>query len=225
MSISPAQITIRPETEPYSARFPSSSRRLAGERYAFPAAQNEGKLFGEDGFGTEDVVDAVNPLRHIPVISTLYENLTGSKASAASKIVGGTLLGGPVGFLASMADVVFEQATGESAGNAVYAALVGEEKAAATQLAQAASPTPLAAATAPATSPEPTDTMTQAQVAAAVQQTQRNLSVAMNQLGSNEEVDAATLALFGRNIPSAHASYRKAQFKPYLKDVSTSLVM
>ena len=34
-----------------------------------------------------------------------------------------------------------------------------------------------------------------------------------------------TLALFGGQDASAHASYRKAQFRPYLTDVSTSLVL
>lgn len=193
MSIAPTQITVRPAADVYGEHFPSSAKRLAGERYTFPTADAQARLFGEGGFSLRDVVDTINPLRHIPVISSLYDQATGTQASAASKLVGGALLGGPLGFLAGLADVIFEQQTGHSAAGAVYAALT-QSPAPASQVAQVAAP---ATTSASAAAPQ--------QVASAA-----------------TDADGATLALFGQDTASAHASYRNAQFRPYLSDVSTS---
>ena len=46
--------------------------RAAGdsERQAFAP-------FGSDGFSFLDVLDIINPLQHLPVISTLYRQVTG----------------------------------------------------------------------------------------------------------------------------------------------------
>lgn len=227
----PTQITIYPDRDLADVtRFPSSSKRLAGERYQLgPATTNaNAQFFGEDGAGISDVVDAINPLNHIPFISTLYEQATGHTASNASKLIGGALLGGPIGFLAALGNVIFEQETGHSMGGAVIAALTGSEPAS-TQMAAAApaaaekiaaivapSETPVAEILPPAPKAE--------EVAALVQDTQMNMAAAMDSVGSSGP-EADMLSLFGADRVSAHESYRKTQFTPYLNDVSTSLVM
>ena len=45
-------------------------------------------LFGQDGFTFFDFLDIINPLQHIPVISTIYRSLTGDKIDPGSRIAG-----------------------------------------------------------------------------------------------------------------------------------------
>ena len=67
------------------------------------------------------VIDIVNPLQHIPVVSTLYRNITGDEISPVARIVGDTLYGGPVGTAVALADVVTEKTTGKDIGQTVLA--------------------------------------------------------------------------------------------------------
>lgn len=85
------------------------------------------KLFGDDGFDVFDVLDMINPLQHIPVVSTIYRRLTGDELSPGARIVGATLLGGPVGAALAMADTAVEHETGKDTGANLYAALFGDE--------------------------------------------------------------------------------------------------
>lgn len=88
------------------------------------------------GFG--DFIDMVNPLQHIPLVSTLYRHVTGDTISPAARMMGGTLYGGPVGALASMASVAVEDRTGKDIGDNIYDAAFGDSAAKTqTQMAQA----------------------------------------------------------------------------------------
>jgi hypothetical protein len=91
-------------------------------------------LFGKEGFGFKDIVDAVNPLQHIPGVSSLYREATGDGVSPAISLASGALLGGPVGFLVAAISTGFELATGDSPVGHLFAALT-EEKPAAVQVA------------------------------------------------------------------------------------------
>lgn len=71
------------------------------------------KLFGKDGFTFWDFLDIINPLQHIPVISTLYRSLTGDEIDPGAKIAGSTLFGGPFGAAISTLDVAIEHNTGQ----------------------------------------------------------------------------------------------------------------
>ncbi|HSR72768.1 MAG TPA: hypothetical protein VLL72_10350 [Kiloniellales bacterium] len=75
----------------------------------------------------DDLLDLVNPLQHIPIVSTVYRALTGDAIEGPARILGGFLYGGPFGFLASIADTLFAQATGRDVGATVVAALTGDE--------------------------------------------------------------------------------------------------
>ena len=44
-----------------------------------------------------DALDLVNPLQHLPVVSTLYRKITGDVISPAMDLAGGALFGGPLG--------------------------------------------------------------------------------------------------------------------------------
>lgn len=75
------------------------------------ATQNEDfSLFGA-------VLDSVNPLQHIPGVSTVYQNATGDESSAMANMAGGFLFGGPVGMAAGAAKSFLELMTGKSLGD------------------------------------------------------------------------------------------------------------
>ena len=81
----------------------------------------------ESGFGFGDFLDIINPLQHIPLVSTIYRHLTGDKIGTPEKIAGDTLYGGLTGFLSSVGDAIFKEVTGKSVGDTVYAALIGDD--------------------------------------------------------------------------------------------------
>ncbi|MEP4884867.1 MAG: hypothetical protein ABJ215_00715, partial [Alphaproteobacteria bacterium] len=54
-------------------------------RGAFGGAENQGD--GEGFFST--LLDIVNPLQHIPLVSSLYREITGDEISPSARIVGG----------------------------------------------------------------------------------------------------------------------------------------
>ncbi|MBL4739342.1 MAG: hypothetical protein JKY12_00005, partial [Sneathiella sp.] len=73
-------------------------------------------LFGEDGFGFDDFLDIINPLQHLPIISTLYRELTGDTISAGSRMIGGGVFGGGIGLAASAVNAAIQSETGKDIG-------------------------------------------------------------------------------------------------------------
>lgn len=93
------------------------------------AAVEAGKTFwGQDGFSFESVLDLINPLQQIPVISNIYRALTGDVISPGSRLAGGALYGGPIGFMASLVGAVVEGETGQDVGSNMIAMLTGQDK-------------------------------------------------------------------------------------------------
>lgn len=82
---------------------------------------------GEDSPSFWDVLDIINPLQHIPIVSDIYQELTGDKIGVAARVAGGTLFGGPVGLIASLVDCSIEQSTGKDAGGHVLALFKDDE--------------------------------------------------------------------------------------------------
>lgn len=80
------------------------------------------RVFGEDGLTFEDVLDTLNPLQHLPVVSTLYREATGDDISGASRVAGGTLYGGVFGLIGSAVNWLVEETTGDDIGGHVMAA-------------------------------------------------------------------------------------------------------
>src|SRR6516164_9237091 len=85
---------------------------------AAPAADTS-SLSDDIGDFFHNLLEIVNPLQHLPVVSTLYRNLTGDKINTFDKIAGDTLYGGPIGFAGSVADTIFEKVTGKDVGDTV----------------------------------------------------------------------------------------------------------
>ncbi len=55
-----------------------------------------------------DIIDAVNPLQHIPLISSIYRNISRDSISDVPKFVGGALYGGPIGLVAALGSYIIE---------------------------------------------------------------------------------------------------------------------
>jgi hypothetical protein len=65
----------------------------------------------------DNLLDVVNPLQHLPIVSTVYRAITGDKIGEVEKVAGDTLYGGPIGLVSSLADVAFEAITGKDIGD------------------------------------------------------------------------------------------------------------
>ncbi|MDP6573174.1 MAG: hypothetical protein QGI63_04780 [Rhodospirillales bacterium] len=91
------------------------------EEGASPSGDGGFQPFGDDGFTFFDFLDIINPLQHIPVVSTIYRDLTGDTLDHGSRFAGSTLFGGPIGALASVVNIIFEETTGKDVGEHVMA--------------------------------------------------------------------------------------------------------
>ncbi|MDQ2105088.1 hypothetical protein [Azospirillum isscasi] len=60
-----------------------------------------------------DLLDAVNPLQHLPGVSQIYRHATGDGIGLPARLAGGFLFGGPIGLLGSAAMAAFEAVTGD----------------------------------------------------------------------------------------------------------------
>jgi len=109
----PLQITI----------YPSGSGLPVGA--STNNSSQAGFFSSSDGPSFKDVLDTINPLQHIPIISSIYQSMTGDVQSPASKLTGGALFGGPVGFIGSLFDTIFQSATGSDIGTHLIATVTG----------------------------------------------------------------------------------------------------
>jgi hypothetical protein len=119
---------------------PAFATRLRHE--AGPPGSANATADGADALGFDDLLDLVNPLHHIPVVSTLYRALTGDEIRAPVEIAGGALFGGPFGFVTALANAVVDEAAGRDVGEIALAALTGEPETDTVQLAAQTAATP-----------------------------------------------------------------------------------
>ncbi len=82
-----------------------------------------------EDFGFADLIDMVNPLQHIPLVSHAYRKITGDDIKPIGSIVGGALFGGGIGAASGLIDVVVTQETGKDMlGNALSMAKITESE-------------------------------------------------------------------------------------------------
>lgn len=81
------------------------------------AEGGETGFWGRDGFTFGDLLDLVNPLQHIPIVSTVYRAITGDEIGIGPRMLGGAVLGGVIGFGVSAMNAALEYETGKDAGN------------------------------------------------------------------------------------------------------------
>jgi hypothetical protein len=97
-----------------------------------PIAQGHGEAIkaakaDSQGFSFKDLLDVINPLQHLPVVSVIYRHLTGDTITPAAKVVGDTAYGGPIGLATSLGDLLFQDLTGKGVGDTVYAMVTGDD--------------------------------------------------------------------------------------------------
>ncbi len=81
----------------------------------------------ENDFDFFDFLNIINPLQHIPVVSTFYRELTGDELHPASRIVGGTLYGAIPGAVSAVLNTITEGITGKDIGEHIADAFFGED--------------------------------------------------------------------------------------------------
>jgi hypothetical protein len=110
-----------------------STFKVGGSRVLTTAEANKGvpegseEFFGEDGLTFEDVLDLINPLQHIPVVSTLYRSITGDEISHGARIFGGALYGGPIGLVSAVANSALDQVAGGDMGALALDMIEGDQ--------------------------------------------------------------------------------------------------
>lgn len=121
-------LTAGEGVQPRHNRF--SVNRTAGSMPVFQPKALRANLTAENAapaietgqkFGFKDVLDVINPLQHIPIVSTFYRKATGDTISPMAQFAGGFLFGGPLGGVAAMTDIAVREQTGKSVGDRMMA--------------------------------------------------------------------------------------------------------
>lgn len=76
-------------------------------------ADSGGPSSSDEPFGFFDLLDMINPLQHIPILSFFYRAITGDEIRPISKIIGGGIFGGPLGAASGLVSAVIEDGTGK----------------------------------------------------------------------------------------------------------------
>jgi hypothetical protein len=110
----------------------SGKHNMACEAFdALRTARLQGKAAPGQELTFSDVLDTLNPLQHIPVVSDIYRHLTGDTISPAARVAGDTLYGGPIGLVISVANTAIDAVSGKDLGEHAFASLFGDGKPAA----------------------------------------------------------------------------------------------
>jgi hypothetical protein len=94
----------------------NADRTDASEPDAPAALDGEKIFFGRDGLSFSSLLDIVNPLQHIPVVSAIYRRFIDDPIGPLPRILGGLLFGGPEGAIFGVVNAVIEGATGRDIG-------------------------------------------------------------------------------------------------------------
>jgi hypothetical protein len=113
--------------EPTLATLPSEPRRAKFEVRPSPLREwnadapdeivfTDGK---KRGFG--DLLQAINPLHHLPIVGTLYREMTGATIEPAARVIGGLVFGGPIGIASALVNAFVEESSGKDVGGHIAA--------------------------------------------------------------------------------------------------------
>ena len=97
-------------------------------------AEPSGAITADD-LNFDALVDTINPLQHIPVVSTIYREITGDKMGAPASIIGGALYGGVFGFFSALGNEFLKAVTGHDVGETILSLLQGDNNSGAPSLA------------------------------------------------------------------------------------------
>ncbi len=122
MAIEAAAISGRPVTVPLN---PAAFDEAPGSG---EGATKGISLWGDDGLSFGDFLDTINPLQHLPIISSVYRWLSGDDLAAGPRLFGGAIYGGLIGLGAAAVNVVAESATGRDLGEHILALFESDEE-------------------------------------------------------------------------------------------------
>ena len=91
-----------------------------------PEGLRQMKLWRGEEFTFADLLDFVNPLQHIPIISTIYGHITGESPGALARFTIGGLIGGPIGLLSAAVNSALITETGKDMGQIAMAVITGD---------------------------------------------------------------------------------------------------
>ncbi|MBI3452201.1 MAG: hypothetical protein HY057_05090 [Rhodospirillales bacterium] len=104
----------------------ATERPLGATQYLsgdFPAPGPDTEPVGSGKITFADFLSVINPLQHIPIVSTIYRAITGDTIEPTARVIGGALFGGPAGLVVAAFSSVFEQTTGKDIGAQALALL------------------------------------------------------------------------------------------------------
>ncbi|MBU6234231.1 MAG: hypothetical protein KGQ41_00150 [Alphaproteobacteria bacterium] len=87
--------------------------------FATPEASTSLASASSDTTSFKDVLDVINPLQHIPVVSTFYRKASGDEISPVARVIGGAIFGGPIGGALALADTAIKMETGSTVGEKI----------------------------------------------------------------------------------------------------------
>jgi hypothetical protein len=166
-------------------------------------ASNSGATASTSGTQKEGffhhLLDIINPLQHLPVISTIYRAMTGEHIGAVERIAGDTLYGGLWGAVSSVADVAFEGLTGKSAEDTVLSWFKSDSS---TKVAQITAPTITATPSLPSADAPALPSLPAAEVASAQPDNSGVLafSAALTAKGITGDMASRALAAYRRAL-------------------------
>ena len=71
-------------------------------------------LSGSESTQVATKVKMINPLHHIPIVSSIYRAATGDEIGIAPRLIGAALFGGPIGIVIAGVTALFEEMSGGS---------------------------------------------------------------------------------------------------------------
>lgn len=101
-----------------------TARGVYGDQGPDPYESAQGQ---EQELSFADFLDIINPLQHIPILNTIYREVTGDTISPVARMIGGGLFGGPIGLMASAFNNAVESQTGGDIGANLLAAVTGQD--------------------------------------------------------------------------------------------------
>ena len=119
-------MTIEALESPGTRYLAAGGKAPADARHSLALSPAEAGAAGSDSkLGFADFLDVINPLQHIPVVSSIYRRLTGDEITAPARILGGALFGGPIGFIASIINTLVHEISGRDIGETALAMVFG----------------------------------------------------------------------------------------------------
>ena len=125
----PAFRTLRQEAAPSPDLQVARANQETGASPASTPEEDRTPTALEPELTFDDVIDLINPLHHIPVVSTIYREMSGDTIAPYARTLGGFLFTGPIGLVAGAINGIVEEASGADFGGNLIAFFGGQEDA------------------------------------------------------------------------------------------------